>query len=281
MTLWFYCSLQRSRMNHCWTPGSFCFLSCLFSVVLGIPALRCSSSTHTPSFLLTSAGQLLLYGSTTGGFKSQVLVLTSPWEYKQLCLLQLFSLNLLFLFFFFFLTSQFIYENWFFGFVLIWQMGVYSPTIPLPCRAPLLLLFCMCWMFLPGWKYIGTESLVCAAVAVPADAAPGHCPSDSSAEWFLSQPSILGYLILEKFTWNITELRPAVNVLCLRLQKSPTCPLITPYITWPVPLISKKKTKNTPVSFLGIVVWLHNFTIAPQELRLDPELDGKRGSSVR
>lgn len=110
MTLWFYCSLQRSRMNHCWTPGSFCFLSCLFSVVLGIPALRCSSSTHTPSFLLTSAGQLLLCGSTTGGFKSQVLVLTSPWEYKQLCLLQFFSLNLLFLFFFFLNISIYLWE---------------------------------------------------------------------------------------------------------------------------------------------------------------------------
>lgn len=44
-------------------------------------------------------------------------------------------------------------------------------------------------LFLPGWIYVGTGSLVCAAVGVPADAAPGHCPSDPSAVRGLAQPS--------------------------------------------------------------------------------------------
>lgn len=62
---------------------------------------------------------------------------------------------------------------------------------------------------LPGWKCVGSGPWVCAAVAVPADAAPGHCPSGSSIEL------IPGYLSLENSRLDLPGPCPAMSILCI------------------------------------------------------------------
>lgn len=187
--LWLACR-EVGWISECSTLDSFCLLRCLFSVVLGIPALCCSVSTHMPSFLLTSAGQLLLYAGIAGG-SSLKAKLFQCWRLPE-------DINNLVCCSSPCLRPPFSKKNhldssvgiWLFGSSLVWQVGVYSPSSFL---VSFTVIFCVCWvfpLFLPGWKHVGTGSLVCAAVAGPADTAPGHCPSDSSAVWSLSRPSV-------------------------------------------------------------------------------------------
>lgn len=79
---------------------------------------------------------------------------------------------------------------WLFGSVVVWHVGVFSPSSFLGFFT---VTVCMCWMFLcsQDGKCAGSGPWLCAAVAVPADAAPGHCPSGSSTE-LISRLSLPG-----------------------------------------------------------------------------------------
>lgn len=201
-------------IGQCWTLGSF--PSCLFSAVLGIPTLCCSVNTYMPSFLLTSAGQLLPYAGVAGGYSplhGQVVpVPMSPRAYKQPCLLQLFLLK----------TAYFLkcldssVGIWLFGSFLVWQLGVYSPSSFL---GSFTVIVYMCWMFLSspqdgnmlalGRRYVLQLLFQLILHLVTVHQTLQQC------ELCLSLLLILGYLTLENFRLNLPGPFPVMNILCI------------------------------------------------------------------
>lgn len=189
---------------------------------------------HT-SFLLTSAAQLLLHTGITGGSSLQgqvVPVLMSPRAYKQLALCSSSCLRLLF------------FLNHLDSLVGIWLFGSFFGRWNIISLFLFGLLHC-CYclhvldvpLFLRGWKYVGTGSWVCAAVAVPADAAPDHCPSDSATLQALPQPSTNpGLSNPGEFQTEFPGPCPAVSILCISWEaalklREETCSWSTHFTT--------------------------------------------------
>lgn len=206
-------------------------------------------SAYAPSFLLTPAGQLLLYTGIAGG-SSLKAKLFQCWRLPErinnlVCCSSSCSRPL------FLKPSQFISGN------LALQVFLSLAGGSILSLFLLVLLHCYYYLpvlgvplFLSGLKYVGTGSSVCAAVAVPADAAPGHCPSDSSAVWSLSQPSANpGLSNPGEFQTEFTRALPCNERFVRKLRgglsaarncKKKTCFWSTHYTPWPVPLSAPK-----------------------------------------